>query len=90
MDLSLQSPLIRFSPTLKYIKMAKLESLQSGYYVWKYVPSMAAAVIFLVLFFLATIIHFWKIFRKRVRFTLPFAIGGLCKMLTATGLFPVC
>ncbi|KAJ5369579.1 RTA1 like protein [Penicillium cosmopolitanum] len=61
--------------------MAKLESLKSGYYVWQYVPSMAAAVIFLVLFLLTTFVHFWKIFRKRVRFTLPFAIGGLFEII---------
>jgi hypothetical protein len=59
--------------------MAKLQPLKSGYYVWQYVPSIVAAVIFLTLFLIATSFHFWKIFRHRVRFTLPFAIGGICK-----------
>ncbi|KAJ6015230.1 RTA1 like protein [Penicillium herquei] len=61
--------------------MAKLESLKSGYYVWQYVPSTAAAVIFLILFVLATSFHFWKIFRDRVKFTLPFAIGGIFEII---------
>ncbi|KAJ5311996.1 RTA1 like protein [Penicillium antarcticum] len=61
--------------------MAKLEPLKSGYYVWQYVPSMVAAVIFLVVFLLATFFHFWKIFRTRVRFTLPFAIGGVFEII---------
>ncbi|KAJ5640163.1 RTA1 like protein [Penicillium longicatenatum] len=61
--------------------MAKLQSLKSGYYVWQYVPSMAAAIIFLILFLLATVFHFWKIFRTRVRFTLPFTIGGIFEII---------
>ncbi|KAJ5737240.1 RTA1 like protein [Penicillium malachiteum] len=61
--------------------MAELEPLQSGYYVWKYVPSMVAAVIFLILFLIATLFHFWKIFRVRIRFTLPFAIGGIFEII---------
>jgi hypothetical protein len=59
--------------------MAELEPLKSGYYVWQYVPSMIAALIFLILFLATTSFHFWKIFQTRVRFTLPFAIGGICK-----------
>ncbi|CAG8060038.1 unnamed protein product [Penicillium olsonii] len=61
--------------------MAKLESLKSGYYVWQYVPSIVAAVIFLILFLAATSFHFWKIFRTKVRFTLPFAIGGIFEII---------
>ncbi|KAJ5690436.1 hypothetical protein N7462_004828 [Penicillium macrosclerotiorum] len=61
--------------------MAKLEPLKSGYYVWHYVPSIAAAVIFILLFLIVTIYHFWKIFRTKVRFTIPFAIGGLFEFI---------
>ncbi|GAM35914.1 RTA1 domain protein [Talaromyces pinophilus] len=61
--------------------MAKLQPLKSGYYVWQYVPSIVAAVIFLTLFLIATSFHFWKIFRHRVRFTLPFAIGGIFEII---------
>lgn len=65
--------------------MAKLEPLKSGYYVWHYVPSVGASVVFIILFLAITAFHFWKIFRTKVRFTLPFAIGGLCKSLHDIG-----
>ncbi|KAJ5947874.1 RTA1 like protein [Penicillium verhagenii] len=61
--------------------MAKLEPLKGGYYVWQYVPSMAAAAIFLILFLATTSFHFWKIFRTKVKFTWPFAIGGLFEII---------
>lgn len=59
--------------------MTKLEPLKSGYYVWHYVPSIAASVIFTIIFSAITAFHFWKLFKTKVRFTIPFAIGGLCK-----------
>ncbi|KAJ5638450.1 RTA1 like protein [Penicillium herquei] len=61
--------------------MTKLEPLASGYYVWQYIPSMIAAVIFLILFTLTTVFHFWKIFQTKVQYTLPFAIGGLFEII---------
>lgn len=38
--------------------MAKLEPLESSYYVWQYVPSVVAAVVFLILFSSATLFQF--------------------------------
>ncbi|KAH8691167.1 RTA1 like protein [Talaromyces proteolyticus] len=61
--------------------MAKLQPLKSGYYVWQYVPSIVAAVIFLILFLATTSFHFWKFFRNKVRCTLPFAIGGIFEII---------
>ncbi|KAK1147603.1 hypothetical protein N8T08_000945 [Aspergillus melleus] len=61
--------------------MAKLVPLKSGYYVWQYVPSLPAAIIFLILFLATTAFHFWKIFRTRVRFTIPFALGGIFEII---------
>ncbi|KAJ5716736.1 hypothetical protein N7488_002382 [Penicillium malachiteum] len=61
--------------------MTKLEPLKSGYYVWHYVPSIAAAVIFVLLFGVVTSYHFWKLFKTKVRFTIPFAIGGLFEFI---------
>ncbi|KAL4791292.1 putative RTA1 domain protein [Aspergillus venezuelensis] len=61
--------------------MAKLVPLKSGYYVWKYVPSIVAAIIFLILFSIVTVCHFWKMWRSKIRFTLPFAIGGLFEII---------
>ncbi|KAJ5651413.1 uncharacterized protein N7484_005136 [Penicillium longicatenatum] len=61
--------------------MAKLEPMKNGYYLWHYVPSIAAAVIFVILFFVVTVFHFWKLFKSKARFTLPFAIGGLFEII---------
>ncbi|KAL3482890.1 RTA1 like protein [Aspergillus germanicus] len=61
--------------------MSKLVPLKSGYYVWKYVPSIVAAVIFLILFASVTVYHFWKMWRSKIRFTLPFAIGGIFQII---------
>ncbi|KAJ5983010.1 hypothetical protein N7481_005109 [Penicillium waksmanii] len=61
--------------------MPRLEPLKGGYYVWHYVPSIAASIVFILLFLAVTSFHFWKIFRTKVRFTLPFAIGGLFELI---------
>ncbi|RDW92942.1 RTA1 domain-containing protein [Aspergillus mulundensis] len=61
--------------------MAKLEPLASGYYLWHYVPSIAASVIFLLLFLAATLFHSWKAWKTRARFCIPFCIGGLFEVI---------
>ncbi|KAI3001805.1 hypothetical protein CBS147346_6208 [Aspergillus niger] len=57
--------------------MAKLEPYVPGYYLWSYMPSVPAAVIFFVLFLGATGIHFFKLIRSRAWFNIPLAIGGI-------------
>ncbi|KAL4907029.1 hypothetical protein BDW74DRAFT_176629 [Aspergillus multicolor] len=54
--------------------MTQLESYK-GYYLWNYVPSAAAAVIFLLLFLAGTAFHTWKIWKRKTFFCVPFAIG---------------
>lgn len=58
--------------------MVELEPYKHGYYLWKYMPSLAAAVIFGIMFLGTTVMHFIKIKKWRSRFGLPFAIGGVC------------
>lgn len=58
--------------------MAELQPYKGDYYLWQYVSSLAAAVIFLILFLSASIFQFWKIWKTRTVFCLVFAIGGLC------------
>lgn len=52
---------------------------QGQYY--NYQPSMAAAIIFIILFGVATSLHFVQMIRSRVWFMIPFVIGGICKSL---------
>lgn len=58
--------------------MANLEPYKHGYYLWKYVPSLAAAAIFILLFLVATAFHAWKLHTTKARFCIAFVIGGLC------------
>ncbi|CAG7977225.1 unnamed protein product [Penicillium nalgiovense] len=58
--------------------MAQLKPYRGGYYLWEYVPSLPAAIIFLILFVAATTFHFWKLHRTRAWFCLAFSLGGLC------------
>ncbi|KAG9227941.1 RTA1 like protein-domain-containing protein [Amylocarpus encephaloides] len=44
--------------------------------VWNYLPSVAAAVIFVILFSGSTIFHCFQIFKKKSFFFVPFALGG--------------
>ncbi|KAF4160172.1 hypothetical protein CNMCM8927_002652 [Aspergillus lentulus] len=55
--------------------MTELQSYK-GYYLWHYVPSKAAAVIFALLFLAATLYHVWKIWRMKTYFCTCFALGG--------------
>lgn len=63
---------------IKPINMAALET-HNGFYLWKYVPSIAAAGIFAALFIMATFAHFWRIHTTKSKFCMPFAIGCFCK-----------
>jgi hypothetical protein len=50
------------------------------YPLYRYAPSLAAAIILCILFCLATLLHLWQMIRKRVWFLTPFVIGGFCKL----------
>jgi hypothetical protein len=59
--------------------MAGPEPYKHGYYLWKYVPSMAAAVICCMAFFAITAAFVWRIWKTRTWFCIPFAVGGYSK-----------
>lgn len=59
--------------------MAQLQPYKGGYYLWLYVPSLAAAVIFLLCFLALTAAHCWRLWKTRAWFCIPFAVGGFCK-----------
>lgn len=45
---------------------------------YKYTPSKAAAITFIVLFLISSVIHLFQIIRGRVLFFIPLFIGGIC------------
>ncbi|KAL4918376.1 RTA1 like protein-domain-containing protein [Aspergillus aurantiobrunneus] len=61
--------------------MAKLEPYVGDYYLWEYIPSLPASIVFLLLFLAATVFHCWKAWRTRARFCIPFCIGGLFEVI---------
>lgn len=50
------------------------------YYLWHYVTSMPAAIIFLLLFIAAAASHSYRMFRFRQWFYIPFILGCICKL----------
>ncbi|KAH8690994.1 RTA1 like protein-domain-containing protein [Phaeosphaeriaceae sp. PMI808] len=61
--------------------MPKLEMYQGEVYLWEYVPSLPAAIIFASLFGLATILHTRKMVRTKMWFCVPFTTGGICEVV---------
>lgn len=64
-----------------------VEPTKGGLYLWRYVPNVGAAVLFLILFMGSFLYISWKIWRTRALFCLVFAVGcfsqfifGSCKL----------
>lgn len=49
-----------------------------SYKFWNYVPSVPAAVIFMLMFIVLTGLHSWKLWTTRTWFCIAFTIGGVC------------
>ena len=49
-----------------------------GYVFYHYVPSLPAAIVFVVLFALTTFYHIFQIGKKRTWYFIPLAVGGFC------------
>ncbi|KAF7562355.1 hypothetical protein G7046_g1792 [Stylonectria norvegica] len=50
-------------------------------YLWKYVPNLPVAIVFLILFVIATAAHSWKMTTKKMWFCIPFVIGGVFEII---------
>ena len=59
--------------------MTKLMPTKGGYYLWKYLPSMAGATIFALLFCGLTGVLVWKTWRSKAKFCILFVVGGFRK-----------
>jgi hypothetical protein len=59
--------------------MAVLEPYSGDYYLWHYLPSIPAAVIFTLIFLGCTFGLSWRSWKARAKFCIPFIIGTLCK-----------
>lgn len=52
----------------------------SSFRLYHYDPTIAGAVIFVLLFSATTAIHFGQLLKSRCWFLLPLAIGGVCEL----------
>jgi ABC-type microcin C transport system permease subunit YejB len=50
----------------------------TSFVLYRYIPSLPAAIIFVVLFALTTFYHIFQIGRKRTWYFIPLAVGGIC------------
>lgn len=46
---------------------------------YRYKPSLAGAIIFILLFLGSTVVHTYQLYKTRSLFFIPFLIGGFCK-----------
>lgn len=67
--------------------MAVLKPLPHGYYLWLYIPSKPANIIFVALFALATTLMIWRSIQARTRYSIPFVVGGLCTSMLYCPIF---
>ncbi|KAH7141253.1 RTA1 like protein-domain-containing protein [Dactylonectria estremocensis] len=56
-----------------------------GYVFYHYNPSLAAAVVFVVVFSISALLHIWQIFRHRTWYFIPFLIGCLFEAVGYVG-----
>lgn len=52
---------------------------EGGFQLYHYDPSVAAAVIFALLFLVTTLYHSWQMIRTRCWIAIPLVVGGLRK-----------
>ncbi|CAM1511651.1 Fc.00g091640.m01.CDS01 [Cosmosporella sp. VM-42] len=61
--------------------MAQLEPYRGGYYLWHYLPSRAASIIFIIIFLAATSAVAWRMFKTKTWYCSVFVIGGLFEFI---------
>jgi len=65
--------------------MTELKPYKGDYYLWRYIPSLPAAIVFIALFGIITALHSWRMFRRRLWFYIPFVIGGVFEAVGYVG-----
>ncbi|KAK1566122.1 RTA1 protein [Colletotrichum navitas] len=53
----------------------------SAFKAYHYDPTIAGAVVFVLLFLATTILHFWQLVRSRCWFMIPLAVGGILQVI---------
>ncbi|EXL96622.1 RTA1 like protein-domain-containing protein [Fusarium oxysporum II5] len=67
------------------VRRGELLPYKGDFYLWSYVPSIPAAVIFIILFLVLSVAHTWKMIHNRLWFCIPFVIGGFLEVIGFIG-----
>ncbi|KAL5615979.1 hypothetical protein FOBRF1_004727 [Fusarium oxysporum] len=67
------------------VRRGELLPYKGDFYLWSYVPSIPAAVIFIILFLVLSAAHTWKMIHNRLWFCIPFVIGGFLEVIGFIG-----
>ncbi|KAH7219463.1 RTA1 like protein-domain-containing protein [Fusarium oxysporum] len=67
------------------VRRGELLPYKGDFYLWSYVPSIPAAVIFIILFLVLSAAHIWKMIHNRLWFCIPFVIGGFLEVIGFIG-----
>lgn len=59
------------------------DDVRKAFVFYNYTPSLAAAILFSVLFFIVTIAHITRMVMKKTWYFIPFVLGCLCKFQRA-------
>ncbi|EXK78735.1 hypothetical protein FOQG_16608 [Fusarium oxysporum f. sp. raphani 54005] len=67
------------------IPRGELLPYKGDFYLWSYVPSIPAAVTFIIVFLVLSIAHTWKMIQNRLWFCIPFVVGGYLEVIGFIG-----
>ncbi|KAJ4254003.1 hypothetical protein NW762_010406 [Fusarium torreyae] len=67
------------------VARGELLPYKGDFYLWSYLPSVPAAVIFIIVFLLLSGAHTWKMIRSRLWFCIPFVVGGYLEVIGFIG-----
>jgi hypothetical protein len=56
--------------------------------LYRYTPSLPAAIVAVVVFFTLTCLHIWRLTRTRAFYFIAFSVGGACKMPPSSSSMP--
>ena len=62
-----------------------MSSSGSDFQYYLYTPSLAAAIVFVVVFAISTSLHLWQGIRGRTWYMIPLIIGGTCEAIGYVG-----
>lgn len=61
-----------------------MPTTEDRYELYHYIPSIAAAAVAIIIFAILTILHGYRMVKRRMWFCLPFVVGGMCTSIFHT------